>query len=173
MSVGRSEEIVKPLRLQALTAQAFAPFGEVIEHAGEEYRHMVRGAYAYTEPTAKPAMWINRIPQYKHFALAVDSMERHPHSPQIFVPLRPGRCLAIVAVSNAEGEPDMASMKAFVTHEGQGVVYRPNVWHFAFTALDCPNDVLVLMGLTSRKDDFVVRKITPAVSVTLSSDIYS
>jgi ureidoglycolate lyase len=151
---------------EPLTAHAFAPYGELVQHLGNEKRYDVAGAYAYTEPSAKPMMWINRIDQHMQSAVTVDKMERHPHSPQTFVPLLPGRCLAVVAMPDAEGRPDIASLKAFVTQPGQGVIYRPNIWHFAFTALDRANDVLVLMGLTDRADDFVITEITPAIPVS-------
>jgi ureidoglycolate lyase len=150
---------------QPLTAHAFAPYGELVQHLGAEKRYDIPGAYAYTEPSAKPMMWINRIGQHPQSAVTVDKMERHPHSPQAFVPLLPGRCLAVVAMPNAQGEPDIASLKAFVTQPGQGVIYRPNIWHFAFTALDRENDVLVLMGLTDRPDDFIVTEIAPAIPI--------
>jgi ureidoglycolate lyase len=151
---------------QPLTPKAFAPYGELVQHLGDEKRYDVVGSYAYTEPSAKPMMWINRIDRHPDSAITVDRMERHPHSPQTFVPLLPGRCLAVVAMPDVRGEPDMASLKAFVTQPGQGVIYRPNIWHFAFTALDQANDVLVLMGLTNRADDFIVTEIVPAVPIS-------
>lgn len=152
---------------QPLTREAFAPYGELVHHFGSEKRHDVIGAFAYTEGSAKPMMWINRISRHPDSAVQVDRMERHPHSPQTFVPLRPGRCLAIVAMPDARGEPDMSSLKAFVTEPGQGVIYRPNVWHYAFTALDQANDILVLMGLTGRADDFIITDITPAIPISM------
>jgi ureidoglycolate lyase len=97
-------------------------------------------------------------------------MESHPYSAQTFVPMQPGRCLVAVAFSGPDGKPDLSTLRAFVTEGGQGVSYRPNVWHYAFTSLDGPNEVVVIMGYSDRGGDTVIERLTQPVEISFSGE---
>jgi ureidoglycolate lyase len=65
---------------------------------------------------------------------AVELLERHPASTQVFVPMNAERYLVIVALGGER--PDLGSLRAFVASGTQGVSYRPGVWHHPMIALD-------------------------------------
>lgn len=149
-----------------LTVESFKPFGDVVMHEGEAFRRHLDDAVSMTEPAARPTMWVNRILRPASAPVVrIDQMERHPHSFQALIPLHAARFLVVVAPSLPDGGVDLDGLRPFVTRPGQGVVYRPNIWHFGFTALDGPNEVVVLIGVTGRDDDCIVTKINTQVEV--------
>ena len=96
----------------AADAAAFAPFGTFIDvpaHAGErrsysEWLSPVRGL--------SPQFHTNRVAA-SVLPLTLDRVERHPHAAQAFLPLRVTRYVVTVMASNADGQPDPASARAF------------------------------------------------------------
>lgn len=152
--------------------QGFALFGEVVTHTGTEQRHHIEQAFKTTVPAASPKMWINRILKPAATTpIIIDEMERHPHSFQTLIPLHSARFLVAVAPSLPDGSPDLESLRAFLTEPGQGVTYRPNVWHFGFTPLEGPNEVVVMIGITGREDDCIVSRLDASVEVQWGSDV--
>jgi allantoicase len=85
----------------------------------------------------------------------IEALERHQYSSQSFVPMggcQDGRYLVIVALADpgglfrfsqnsaltacsAMGKPDPATLRSFVATSGQGISYKPNVWHHPLIAL--------------------------------------
>jgi ureidoglycolate lyase len=64
-------------------------------------------------------------------------LERHLRSTQIFVPMIARRLLVVVARADATGtRPDLDTLAAFVAGPGQGISYRPGIWHHPMIALD-------------------------------------
>lgn len=127
------------LRLTAapLTANAFAPFGEVLEAPAAPGRAYFDGALGTRRPAASPSLSVVVKEPLAALPLRSTVMERHPHSSQSFVPMDAGRWLAVVAPEAAEGGgPDMARARAFVARADQGVTYGVSVWHHPFTVLD-------------------------------------
>ncbi len=79
-----------------LCASAFAPFGEVIEHAGTSRRHMIESAYEADSAELQQTLWVSRLVEVGRLPLAVRTMERHPHSAQFFSPLSCNKYLVAV-----------------------------------------------------------------------------
>lgn len=127
---------------EPLTRDAFAPFGDVLEAAGEAdmlindgkckrfhdraQLELVRGGRAglsifQGQPRALPYT----------FAM----LERHPHGCQAFIPMQAAPFLVIVAPgeNGAPGTP-----RAFLTAPGQGVNYHRGTWHGVLTPLSEP-----------------------------------
>jgi ureidoglycolate hydrolase len=69
-------------------------------------------------------LWVSYRPQ----SMVLRSMEAHRLTQQAIVPLT-GPIIQVLAISNAQGEPDMASLRAFEIPQGQGFCMYPNVWH--------------------------------------------
>ena len=63
------------------------------------------------------------------------TIERHPHSAQLFSPLSCSEFLVAVSPSDENGTPDLDALVAFVARSGHGIVYRRNVWHHPMVAL--------------------------------------
>lgn len=128
-----------------LTAEAFAPYGDVIAlGAGAPgTRDSFAAAMDNLREDAKLNVSLSR-PNATPVPLKVKWMERHPHSGQTFVPIDISRYLMLVAPSDKQGGPDMDRLEAFVARPNQGINYRAGVWHHPFSALDRPAECLVL-----------------------------
>jgi ureidoglycolate lyase len=130
------------LKAAALTAEAFAPFGDVIEIAGRHSRSINDGTCERFDDLAAvdvlAAAGRPLISIFKSIArtlpLQVRSLERHPLSSQAFIPLDGLPFLVVVA---EEGDAPLASrIRAYRASGTQGVNYRRNTWHHALIALD-------------------------------------
>ncbi len=141
-----------PLLAQPLSRQAFSPFGDVIglefsggtsANQGSAVRYDRVAQLTSSRPGAQPNLAVFRsIP--KALPLEVRLLERHPCSSQMFVPLACQRFLVVVCPDDPHGEPDLPSLRAFVCGPGQGINYRPSLWHHPIVALDGPADFLML-----------------------------
>ena len=123
---------------QPLTAGAFAPFGDVIEAAGESYpinagmcdRFHDRARMEFTGGgRAGISVGYGRPYPLPH---SFDLMERHPLGSQAFVPMTGDPFLVVVARDEG-GRP--GTPLAFLTRPGQGVNYLRGVWHGVLTPL--------------------------------------
>lgn len=155
----------KQLAAEPISADNFAVFGELLENKTDQRR---RDFHLPSAGIYRPQLWVNRLPRVSDALVLVDVMESHPYSVQTFVPMQPGRCLVVVAPMGENGKPDMAGLRAFLTQGGQGVSYRPNVWHYTFSSIDGPNEVVVMMGYTGRGDDTVLETLATPVQVVLT-----
>ena len=114
---------------EPLTSQAFAEFGEVVEHAGNERRRHLAPALRALGAGPRTAIWVSRVDGAIPQTCPVLLLERHPYSPQTFIPLDNTPYLVVVAPDDAQGEPDLERLRAFVASGSQGVCYRTGVWH--------------------------------------------
>ena len=153
--------------IEPLTAASFAPFGIVVAHAGAARRHYFPEALEHSPEAAQASFWVSRVDAVTHLPLAVTMMERHPHTAQTFLPLRGGRYLAVVAASDRQGRPDLATTRAFLATRNQGVTYHRDVWHCGMTVLDAPSEFAVLMHKTGRDDDDVFLDLPRPFSIEL------
>jgi ureidoglycolate lyase len=130
------------LKASALTAAAFAPFGDVIETAGHAARAINDGTCERFDDLAqvdvlaaggRPLISIFKsLP--RTLPLQVRGLERHPLSSQAIIPLDRVPFLVIVA---AEGDAALGSrIRAFYNSGSQGVNYRRNTWHHPLIALE-------------------------------------
>lgn len=137
----------KIIQAKPLTAEAFAPFGDVIEMAGpsqiinqgfgQRYSDLAKMDLSLQD--GRPAIhWVSCIPEKTPVTLRL--MERHPLSSQLFMPLDGQRYLVVVAPA---GQPPGAdALHAFLAHGKQGVNYHRSVWHHPMIALDKTCDFL-------------------------------
>jgi ureidoglycolate lyase len=140
----------RPLPVEPLTREAFAPFGEVIE-ASEEVRHYPINA-GNTEryhdlmkievgPAGTPIVSIFRG-QPRDLPFVVAMLERHPLGSQAFMPLS-GRPY-LVAVAPAGEAVGLADVRVFLAQGHQGVNYAAGTWHHPLLALGAVSDFLVI-----------------------------
>ena len=141
---------------QPLTAEAFAPFGCVLEvprqgpaaaarsiNGGNVLRYDLLPDLALTADGGVPMLAIFRA-QARSFPLAITEMERHRLGSQTFVPLGTQRFVIVVAA--ADSSCDAADLHAFVTNGQQGVVLAPGTWHHALLAVEGGDFVVVERG---------------------------
>ncbi|WP_420586386.1 ureidoglycolate lyase [Ruegeria sp.] len=125
----------------SLTAEAFAPFGDVIEIAGEPDKIINQGQCGRFHDRAgvdfgdgrAGISLFNANPRSLPYQL--DMVERHPEGSQAFIPMTQHPFLVIVApdVGGKPGKP-----LAFVSSPGQAVNYHRGTWHGVLTPLHAP-----------------------------------
>jgi ureidoglycolate lyase len=139
------------LRAEPLAASAFAAFGEVVE-GRSDYRLINRGtAQQYADLAqldvdaagGKPRVSLYRA-KPRALPFAVEMLERHPLSSQLFMPLAGAPFLVVVAPASPGVAVDPADVRAFVSDGRQGVNYRRGIWHHPLIALERESDFLVL-----------------------------
>jgi ureidoglycolate lyase len=156
-----------------LTAEAFAPFGDVIEAAGHTPRLINEGTSQRFDDLApvdvlanggRPLISIFKATP-RPLPFEVKGLERHPLSSQAFYPLDGLPFLVVVA---EPGDGAWAPrIRAFRAAGNQGVSYRRNTWHHALLALGRTCHFLVIdRGGSEENCDEVV--VDPAVVVTAS-----
>ncbi|MCZ4288380.1 ureidoglycolate lyase [Hoeflea alexandrii] len=140
---------MRDLTLEPLTAEAFAPFGTVMDTAAAELR-MINGgtterfhALAMADTATGGGNTILSLfrGQPRAFPYAVDMMERHPLGSQAFFPVTGGDWIAVVA-PDAGGHP--GEPRAFLVPGHIGVQYARNVWHHPLIAVGRVSDFLVM-----------------------------
>jgi ureidoglycolate lyase len=134
----------------ALTAEVFAPFGDVIEVTGRKYRWINEDTCERYDDLAqvdvlaaagRPVISIFKS-QPRALPFTVKILERHPLSSQAIIPLDGLPFLVIVA---EDGDaPISGRIRAYRSSGVQGVNYRRNTWHHALIALDRTSHFLVV-----------------------------
>jgi ureidoglycolate lyase len=141
--------MMRELTPEPLTAEAFAPFGSVIEASDDAVRidinqgHAVRyDRLAEIDVADEGGVGVISLFRARPLgALVLKLFERHPLGSQSFVPLS-GRPY-LVAVAPA-GAFDAAQVRLFRAEGHQSVHYRKGVWHHFLLALDSESDFLVV-----------------------------
>ena len=132
-----------------LTAQAFAPFGRVIDreqvaprpmNAGKARRFHDLAAITVAGEGAQAVVGLVEAEPYP-VPLVVGLVERHPLGAQAFVPLNAAPFLVVVC-PDADGRPGRP--RAFVTAPGQGVCYAAGTWHGVLTPFGATQDFVVI-----------------------------
>lgn len=135
------------IRVQPITADAFAPFGDLLTprpapdrmiNAGRCERHHALATVQRGDGEA-----IISIFRSEPVSLPYDCalLERHPLGSQAFMPLGPDAWLSVVA-PDLDGRP--GTPLAFLVPAGMGVNLRAGVWHGVLTPLDRAADFLVV-----------------------------
>jgi ureidoglycolate lyase len=150
-----------------LTAEAFAPFGDVIAIANGERRNHFKLAFEASEEAVEPALWVSYPQQVAGDVVEVAKLERHPYAAQTFIPIRDGRYLVVVCHTAADGSPDLSTLQALVAGPDQGVTYRRNVWHHGLTVLDQRTRFAVVTTLSGQGGDDCFHELGTPVRVQL------
>jgi ureidoglycolate lyase len=142
---------------EPLTAEAFKPFGAVLEGPPTPGRVYVSETLANGRAHAPVCLSVATVEPKKDLPLRVTVLERHEHSSQTFVPLSVSRYLVLATLDAPGGGPDLTRLRAFVARAGQGVTYAMGTWHHPVTVLDAPASFAVLMWRdgTSADEEFV------------------
>jgi ureidoglycolate lyase len=141
--------MTREIRIEPLTGDAFAPFGQVIETEGRQhfpinggmtdrYHDLARIELAGED--ARPLLSIFRGRPYA-LPLTLKLVERHPLGSQAFFPLDGLPFLAIVAPDD-NGTPGIP--RAFLVAGRQGINIAMNTWHGVLTPLERECDFLVV-----------------------------
>ena len=132
----------REIRTEPLTAEAFAPFGDVLEASGTPDKIINQGkcgryhdlAQLDFGPGGRAGISLfDAEPRALPYAL--DMLERHPEGSQAFIPLTHAEFLVIVAADekNHPGRP-----RAFLAAPGQAINFHRGTWHGVLTPLCAP-----------------------------------
>ena len=129
------------IRTEPLTAEAFAPFGDVIEVAGAPDRLINAGLCGRHHDLARLDFSDGRAgvslfdAEPRALPYTLDLLERHPDGSQCFVPMHREAWLVTVA-PDAGGRP--GAPRAFLAASGQAVNLHRGTWHGVLTPLAAP-----------------------------------
>ena len=129
------------IKIQPITATAFAPFGDLLDVSGEADKIINQGMCGRFHDRATLDFSDGRAglslfhAKPRELPYSLDLVERHPAGSQAFVPMSRHPFLVIVApdLGDAPGVP-----LAFVTEPGQAINFHRGTWHGVLTPLHAP-----------------------------------
>ena len=136
MTAGQTKD--REIVAEPLTAEAFAPFGEVLEATGEFRlinaglcrRHHDRARLDFG-PEGRAGISVFQA-EPRALPYSFDLIERHPEGSQAFLPMTADPFLVIVS-TGPEARP-----RAFLTNGSQGINLARGTWHGVLTPLAAP-----------------------------------
>ncbi|KUF10929.1 ureidoglycolate lyase [Pseudoponticoccus marisrubri] len=127
------------ITIEPLSEAGFAPFGEVLEAAGDPDKIINQGMCgrfhdrATLDFTQGGRVGISLFrAELRALPYRLEMMERHPLGSQAFLPMSMDGFLVIVA-PDAGGRPGQP--RAFRSAPGQGINFHRNTWHGVLTPL--------------------------------------
>ena len=150
------------LKAAPLTAEAFRPFGDVLEatgdfrliNAGLCRRHHDRARLDFGDARGGISVFKAEARQLPY---QVDLVERHPDGSQAFLPMSEHPFLVIVAPDEG-GVPGVP--QAFLTDGAQGINLLRGTWHGVLTPLSAPGLFAVVdrIGATPNLEEYRYQK---------------
>ncbi len=140
--------MTQPVKIQPLTAAAFAPFGDIIARTAtpsftindgqcDRYHDLARleftggGRANISLARSRPA----------ELPLRLTMVERHPLGSQAFIPVD-GNPFLIVVAPDKNGTPGMPL--AFMSNGAQGINYLRNTWHGILTPIGAEQTFVII-----------------------------
>ncbi|MCJ2123291.1 ureidoglycolate lyase [Methylobacterium sp. J-077] len=134
---------MRTITLSAITAEAFAPYGEVLDTPASPPRQDQAGQIQNTRPTARANLALIQSDPMDRL-MPLHRLERHPHSSQAFVPLSVAAYVVVVA-PDRDGSPDEEGIRAFQVPGQVGINYRAGAWHAHMMTLQAPGVFAMLV----------------------------
>ena len=130
------------IKIEPLTASAFAPYGDVLDASGTPDRIINQGfcgryhdrAQLDFGPDGRAGISVFQA-QPRTLPYTLTLLERHTEGSQAFLPMSQHEWLVIVA-SDQDGTP--TGIRAFLAAPGQGVNLHRGTWHGVLTPLHPP-----------------------------------
>ena len=128
----------RTVKVETISAEAFAPFGDLITcdgapdkiiNQGNCGRFHDRARLDFSDGVAGISLFHAKL---RTLPLELDMMERHPHGSQAFIPMDVVPFLVVVSEDRG-GRPD--TPYAFRTKPGQAINLHRNIWHGVLTPL--------------------------------------
>ena len=139
------------LRLEALTKEAFTPFGDVVEIADVRHFSINQGSVEryhdlanldVLEEGGRPLVSIVCCNDLASLPYTLPLMERHPLASQSFIPM--DETPMVVAVAEPGDDLRPQNIRAFISNGQQGVNYARGVWHMPMIFLKETQRMLVI-----------------------------
>ncbi len=140
----------RDLPLETATAEALAPFGELLAFGRGRPASRTRFYDDAVELAAKPAFVSDAdtclsLARVQPRTLEVIWMERHFKHTQAFLPLNHQPWCAVLAPPSAGDLPDLAAARAFRFDGDCGLLMHLGTWHEFPFALDAAADMVVIL----------------------------
>jgi len=129
--------MTRDIRISPLTAQGFAPFGDVLNCDGPPDKVINAGMCGRFHDRARVDVSDGRVgislfrSELRQLPYTLDLIERHPDGSQAFIPMSMDPFLVVVA--DADLHP-----QAFITAPGEAINFHRGVWHGVLTPLSGP-----------------------------------
>ncbi len=152
------------LRIESLSAQAFAPFGTVIEQPSRSADATGSGFQWWAElvdlnggdrPYAIGVVGLTPAP------LRFDWAERHEQSDELIVPMGEGCLIYVGPAEVADISTALDRLHVFRLAAGQAVLLRPGVWHGAPMTDSQPLSVLIVLLHDTGSQDTRISRFEP------------
>lgn len=140
---------LRSIQPEPLTAEAFAPFGDVIDVASAQQKIEINQGFTTRyhdlakidtdDEGGKTCVSVFRSTPMD--PIVIRMMERHPLGSQAFIPLERRSYIVVVA---PPGDFEAHAIRVFRAEGDQGVNYAKGVWHHFLLALEAPSDFLVI-----------------------------
>jgi ureidoglycolate lyase len=136
MAEEETDMIAEKLKLEPLTKDAFAPFGDVVESEDRDWyfinNKMVKRYHDLCqvdtgEQGGRTLVSICEA-QPNTFPMKVQMVERHAMSSQAFIPVDDNPFVVVVAPPGAD-KVRKEDLRAFITNGRQGINYKRGTWH--------------------------------------------
>jgi ureidoglycolate lyase len=141
----------RTLPVEALSAAAFAPFGDVVAARAGVQTFAINQGYATrfhdlacVDVGAQAGQVCVSVfkARPRTLPMQIEMMERHPLGSQAFVAMAAVPFWVVVAP--ASDTLDLQALRCFRAEPGQGVNYAKGVWHHPLIALNEASDFLVI-----------------------------
>ncbi len=152
--------MTRQVQIEPLTAEAFRPYGDVLDASGAADRMINAGlcgryhdrAHLDFGPQGRAGISIFDA-EPRSLPYRLDLMERHPEGSQAFIPMT-GEPFLVIVAEDADDRP--GTPRAFRTAPYQGVNFHRNTWHGVLTPLKSPGIFAVVdrIGKTPNLEEF-------------------
>lgn len=130
--------VTETIPAQTIIAEAFAPFGDLLETSGDPEKWINRGKCGrfhdranldFTDGQAGISLFKSELAS---LPLTLEMLERHPLGSQAFIPMSYDAFLVVVAQDTGKGP---GKPRAFLTEPGQAINFHRNTWHGVLTPI--------------------------------------
>ncbi len=151
------------LKVQRLTAEVFAQYGQVLSLPSKEPTAIVDGGLTYWDdvlvlPDVGGPIGVGYCTVVKR-PLTQTQLERHMRTPEFLQPVK-GAMIVVVGpplfLDIPNRLPPLEEFAAFRVEEGQAVALFAGVWHYAPFAVCDPIRLTVMFRAGTSKNDVVV-----------------
>lgn len=133
--------MTRTLRTEPLSAEAIAPYGDLLDDSGTPNKLINQGKCGRYHDKARLDFSDGRAGisifkgEKETLPYSLQMMERHPDGSQAFVPMSADPFLVVVA-ADVDGVP--TNPRAFLTAPGQSVNFHRGTWHGVLAPLSEP-----------------------------------
>jgi ureidoglycolate lyase len=160
---------------EPLRRESYRPYGDIVAadpqrpfvsaNGGMARRYDHLGAFENRRPgKALANLCLFRAIPHTGNPFVIRMLERHRDSTQLFIPMAGAERYLVIVCAGGDA-PELGTLKAFMAGTGQGITYRPGIWHHPLIALDRQTDFACLVNEDGSAGDGEVRDISPAISV--------